>query len=405
MESYTITISNKRIFEYYQTHPHVSIESMNLVLLDLIENISDDMTKLVQDTVLGDILREVKDINYKVLTSLVQTQKESCDEIARHLKTNVATMQSTIKEDMLQLLHAKSTSNVADYFSKFDEKISIMQQPLLALLATQHDNVSSKITSIKDDFVTSKNTNDKLLTEMTDFLSRYRTSSQFKGQCSENMLESVLNRLYPTATVQNTTATKASGDFLLKREAFDDIILENKNYERNVDDAETEKFIRDCVERKTHGIMISQHSGISKKPNGFIEINSGKVLLYLHSVEYSPDKIKMAIDVIDHLAARLHELDPDDDNDYTVSKDVMDRINYQYKAFLKQKEAFATNLKEQHKQSMLYLDQLTIPDLAIYLNERYASVHNIGVECPVCKKTFSDKRSLAGHVKLHKNKV
>ena len=38
--------------------------------------------------------------------------------------------------------------------------------------------------------------------------------------------------------------------------------------------------------------MMSQLSGIASKPNGFIEINEDKILIYLHYVDYSQEKLK-----------------------------------------------------------------------------------------------------------------
>ena len=65
--------------------------------------------------------------------------------------------------------------------------------------------------------------------EAIDFLNKYKSSSQFKGQCSENMVETILNKMYPTAEIINATAFKASGDFIIKRTDGPDIMIENKN--------------------------------------------------------------------------------------------------------------------------------------------------------------------------------
>ena len=125
----------------------------------------------------------------------------------------------------------------------------------------------------------------------------------------------------------------------------------NKNYDANVDIAESEKFIRDCTKQKCNGIMMSQHSGIVSKPNGFIEINDGTVLVYLHHVEYSYDKIKMAIDVIDNLYNKLQLIKNTDDTSYTISKETLERINFQHTEFIKNKETILTTLKENHKKT------------------------------------------------------
>ena len=40
--------------------------------------------------------------------------------------------------------------------------------------------------------------------------------STCKGQYSENMLQSILNKMFPSMEIVNTTGSKASGDFICK---------------------------------------------------------------------------------------------------------------------------------------------------------------------------------------------
>ena len=241
------------------------------------------------------------------------------------------------------------------------------------------------------------------MSDLNEFLTKYKSSSQFKGQCSENMLGNVLNKMYPTAEVLNTTALKASGDFLLKREGKQTILIENKNYEINVNLDEIKKFLRDVNEQKMHGIMMSQYSGIVSKPNGFIEINDGKVIIYLHNVDYSAEKIKMAIDVIDILSERLEEISNVEEMDgYVVKKDVLDKINVQFQIFLNQKEIVLSTVREMNRKLIAQIDDMKIPDLSIFLNEKYASIQNQQFTCEVCNLPFQNKRSLAAHKKCHK---
>jgi len=243
------------------------------------------------------------------------------------------------------------------------------------------------------------------MTELGDFLNKYKSSSQFKGQCSENMVETILNKMYPTAEVINTTAMKASGDFILKRTDKPDIMIENKNYEANINIDETKKFIRDANEVKTHAIMMSQFSGIVSKPNGFIEINDGNVLIYLHNVDYSQDKIKMAIDIIDNLSVKLDEISNLEENTgHSISKECLERINDEYQKFQFQKETLTNTIKDMNKKMLSQVDEFKLPNLSMYLNDKFASIQNQQHICEFCNAPFQTKRSLASHKKMHKTK-
>jgi len=46
MNKYVTTINNKRIYDYYKSNTNVNIESMNLIMLDFMEQLGNDMTKV-----------------------------------------------------------------------------------------------------------------------------------------------------------------------------------------------------------------------------------------------------------------------------------------------------------------------------------------------------------------------
>ena len=447
-----ISFSNKRIVDYYNANPNINIESMNLILLDFMEQLGNDMTKILSNTVFGEILKNVTDIKQQVISlndnfslklqehnkSFLETTKlvigmasnENTDKITQLLNRNtdsfierlnssipksqeetnkklqdsLSIFQRTINDDIKSFLSTNnSVSSLKDFISSLDAKITTMQQPIYTFISSNQEQLNVKLNTLRDDTMSNKSANDKVMSELNDFLSKYKSSSQFKGQCSENMLGNILTKMYPTGDVINTTALKASGDFLLKRSGKQTILLENKNYETNVNLDEIKKFLRDVNEQKTHGIMMSQYSGIVSKPNGFIEINDGKVIIYLHNVDYSQDKIKMAIDVIDILSERLEEISNVEDIDgYVIKKDILDKINDQFQLFINQKELVLTTLRESNKKLLTQIEDMKLPDLSLYLNEKYASIQNQQFVCEVCNLPFQNKRSLAAHKKVHK---
>ena len=452
MSKYGITINNKRIYDYYKANTNVNVESINLILLDFMEQLGNDMTKVLSNSVFGEILGNVKEIKQQVnlfndnigiklqqhnkdfiettklvigasssentdkITQLLNRNTDSFierinfnipktqDETNKKIQDNFVVFQKTINEDIKTYLSQNnSETSFKEFIASLDSKITAMQQPIYTFISSNQEQINTKLNSLRDESVVNKSANDKVMSDLNDFLTKYKTSSQFKGQCSENMLGNVLNKMYPTAEVINTTALKASGDFILKRTDKQTILLENKNYEANVNLDEIKKFLRDVNEQKTHAIMMSQYSGIVSKPNGFIEINDGKVIIYLHNVDYSSDKIKMAIDVIDILSERLEEISNVEEMDgHIIKKDVLDKINDQFQLFLNQKEIVLTTIKEMNKKLTNQIEDMKIPDLSLFLNEKYASIQNQQFTCEFCNLPFQNKRSLAAHKKIHK---
>ena len=447
-EKYSMTIHNKRIHEYYKKNPSIDFETMNLILLDFMDKITHDMSKVLQNTLHGQLLQEVKEIkgqlslfqdtfvgkiseanksfletlklvlsmNSSDVIQLLQKHSESFvdkmnsllpktqEETQRKIQDQLALLQKTIQCDFQQfMIQSKPESNLNEFITSFDSKLSMLQQPIFQLIQSNQEQVSSKLASVKDDLLVNKTTNDRLYSEMSEFLHKYKASSQFKGQYSEHMLETILTEMFPTASIENTTSQTASGDFMIHREDLPDILIENKNYERNVDLDEIKKFIRDVNHKECSGIMMSQLSGIVSKPNFFIEIHNGKVLIYLHKVFFSKEQIKTAIDVIDHLSSRLSTIvSSETENGINIKKDVLDKINDEVQLFVKNKEMLATTIKESSRRMLLQVEELQLPSLTLFLNDKYASVQNQSFVCDVCNHSFPTKKGLAMHKKVHK---
>jgi nitrogen regulatory protein PII-like uncharacterized protein len=166
---------------------------------------------------------------------------------------------------------------------------------------------------------------------------------------------------------------------------------------------EIKKFLRDVNNKDCSGIMMSQLSGIVSKPNFFIEIHNGKVLVYLHKVYFSKEQIKMAIDVIDHLSSRLITIvTNEEEHGVNIRKEVMDKINSEVQTFVKNKELMATTIKETSRKLLTQLEELHLPELTLLLNDKYASIQNQEFVCEFCKRSFDSKRGLGHHKKAHK---
>jgi hypothetical protein len=416
------------------------------------DKISHDMSKVLQNTLQGQLLQEVKDIKgqlslfqesilgkvsetnksfietLKLLLSmnssehsekvvqLLQKHSESFidkitnllpktqEETQRKIHDQIDLLQKTIQCDVQRfMLQSKPETNLTDFLSSFDTKLLVLQQPIFQMIQSNQEQVSTKLSTVKDELLVNKATNERLYSEMSEFLHKYKASSQFKGQYSEHMLETILTDMFPTASVENTTSQTASGDFMLHRDGFQDILIENKNYERNVDLEEIKKFLRDVNNKDCSGIMMSQLSGIVSKPNFFIEIHNGKVLVYLHKVYFSKEQIKMAIDVIDHLSSRLTTIvTNEEEHGVNIRKEVMDKINSEVQTFVKNKELMANTIKETSRKLLSQLEELHLPELTLLLNDKYASIQNQEFVCEFCKRSFDSKRGLGHHKKAHK---
>jgi hypothetical protein len=281
-ENCTLTIQNKRLYNFYNSNKHIDIEAINLVFLDLIEKIHYDMSNTLTQTINSEILSSVKEIKNNVSVStntliikfheinkeyidnmkliIASSSSESMDkllstlekntemfvvkinneipkthdEMTTKIKENLQTFQVSIIEDLKGQLFQVIGNETAlrEYISSIDVKIQGLQQPLYSFISANQDQITSNLNNLKESNILQQLTQNKIMEELGDFLNKYRTNSNYKGKSSEHMLESILNKMYPTAEIVNSSSSlKLAGDFILKREGKSHILIENKNYD------------------------------------------------------------------------------------------------------------------------------------------------------------------------------
>ena len=455
MSEYTLSVSNKRIHDFYQNNPNLNFEAMNLLLLDFMEQMNQDLTKTLQNTIQNEILQSVRtmesnvdslhksienqnnsivlkfhEINKEFLDSMklvidnamnTSTDKlninldKTTDVFVSKLMTIIPQNNETIHKDVqtvikssqdhiCELVKTNNPSKVEEYLKTFDQRIKSAQEPLLQYIKLNHEQIKSQCENLRDSATVSQTTQNRVYTELNEFLNKFKSSSSLKGQYSENMLEGLLNKLYPMAHVVNTSTTKATGDFILRRNGMGNILIENKNYEGNVSNEEVKKFLRDIKEQNCHGLFLSQFSGIVNKPNYFIEIHEGNVLVYIHHVEHDAEKIKTGIEIIDHLSSKIKDFYVNEHHGFTIEKDTLDSINAEFQVFLAHRDSLVMSVRDFQKKMIAQIEELKMPELQIYLCGKYATAQNLQYACHECGEMFAKKNALASHMKKHKGK-
>jgi hypothetical protein len=462
-----IIVKNKRLVSFYSDNPSIDFEAVNLLFLDLIEKLTLDMNSTMTSTINSQILSSVNELkqdnksihsNIKLLSSdlnnsinskfqdskreyieetkniifnnfsqnndfisnlLIQNTSQLVDKTTillndiipksnetqyRQLESSMTLFQKSIEEDTKKLLNAVDKEDSLDkFYNVFETKSNnLLLQPLYSFINATEERINKNVSSINDS--NSISSHEKIFTDLSDFLGKYRNSS-YKGQFGENQLETVLNQLYPTGEILNTTGTSASCDFRVNRQNLPTILFETKNYDRNVTIDEVKKFIRDIDQQKCHGIFLSQHSGITSKQNYQIDIKGSNILVYVHNVDYCPNTIKIAADIIDSLSDKLSEIE-DSNEIISIPQEVLDDINKEYATFIERKSKIIEYSKEFIKKLSTDVDDIKFPSLSKYLSMKCGSILNDEtITCDICHQfKANSNKALAAHKRACKRK-
>ena len=401
--------SLNRITSLVEQNTNHLVERTKNIINDIIPENQDKCTHQIQEniknffTLLHEDTKKIITNNSEITTFLSKYQ----EKINTSEKTS-----SEILGEVKTLLNKNKEDNISHFIQNFDTKYNLLlqgiQTPIVSVINSSEERINTMLTSLNNTTKEQNISQNKVMTDLEEFLNKYRNSS-FKGQLGENHLSSVLTKMFPTAEIVDTSKLTSSCDFQLKRENKDSILIENKDYTVNVDPKEVKKFIGDCEARTSHGIFLSQNTGITSKNNYQIDITNGKILVYVHNCEYMSHKIQIAVDIIDTLSLKLKEFNLEDKKEEMVfTREVMEEINSEYQLLISQKEAIIHYVKEFQKNIIIKLEDIRLPKLENILPSNLTSLNaNKTIhKCEKCNTFATDSsRSLSAHQRWCGKKV
>ena len=443
----SLTCNSAKVWAFYHEHPEIDFEKMNIMFTDIIASIMQTTNPVNNSNITSQIMNGIANIQAQLTNQqteygkllflkLTEFKKDYIDDLKMILSSNIADkIAPLIKEsngsilDKTQLLLSEIVpknnealsrqinDNIRSFCSTITEEISktskIDGEPLsqssldgfIKNIDTKFSNVidstrkmvdSSKDASMSH-FSSISTSQLALQSEVKDFLKRMENSSS-KGKISENIVLNILRGLFPSAEVEYVGSQKESGDIMIHRKDRQRILVENKCYEsRQVTSDQVKKFIHDVDIQNCSGLFLSQEGGIVNKENFEINIHNRNVLLYIHNVNYDPEIIKIAIDIIDSFKAKLDEINLTDD--YPISKDTLEEINKEYQLFVEQKLNQLKMVKEFSQKMIKNIEDLQLPCLEKMLSSRFGYITSGKFICEKCNN-FIGKNLLA--LSVHK---
>jgi hypothetical protein len=453
-----LEVSNQRILKFYQNNPHISFEAVNLLFLDLFEKIIYETNETLSSKMQSQLLTAMHDTTNDIselkenMASLKDSmnsrftdiKKEYIEEVRNIVqdnnKENIETLgplleknnnvlidktntimndilpknakqtnsqlnelfssfHKTLSEDTSALVKSPDNNAIKEFISNFELKTSVMlqniQQPMYSFISASEERINNGINALKDGTTTTNATQQKIIQELGELLNKFR-DHQTVQKITDKQLHTVLTKMYHTGeiSVQSNTAS-----LLLKRIRKPTVLIQSRDTPENVTTDDISTFMQLIDEQNTNGIFISQQSGISGKKNYQIEMHNNNIIVFVHSADYTPSKIEVAIDIIDNLNMRLRQFKTHNEDDCTVPKDVLDAINNEYQLFLSQKIAVVELFKENQKKILCQIDEIRFPSLDKYLSTKYsAPIQKPGLKCDMCKSfNANNLKALAAH--------
>ena len=375
----SVTITNKKICEFFQKYPDINLENLLCSFIDLIEKFAGNYSNVSEERIIESVT--------SIKSVIGDINNSNLDNFKSILKLN----SYENKDDINKILSTITNKN-SELFNKNKDDTT----KLVAELISKNKDLISKDNEIA--FERMKNILPQDLIEgMKEYFIKNKTSA-YKGQQSETKIENLLNNIFQDGEITNMAKTNHAGDFHLRRENKDMIMIENKDYKANVGFDSVEKFRNDCEELNMHGVILSHHSGIATKRDFSVEIINNKVLVYLTNVEYDGNKILTAVSLIDNLSCQLNKICNNNKTDnITIDLSTIDKINEELTVFIKRKDDLYKAISRSTNIVKEAADALKLPELTTFFAGKCNAVPVF--KCEWCNKTFSSRHGLGSHTK------
>jgi hypothetical protein len=457
-----IKLTHPTICDFYARNPHISPETVNLNIIEMLDKTQNVHNSASPSTIvptsqnmyrkqtvemkeLSDNLRDtVSELITKISQEYIFIKTEYVNEFRSVWSQSCCVSRREILlENNRKIVHSieqllYDVRNIKRIHSSIGEKIDVIVKQFHKIIHNNVETILTKPTDISTvipefihnfeinsshmintiqqlltDFTHSKDAQFKKIADMfsvngesaistyckyvyeiKDFLQSISSPQVIQ---STSQIVTLLSRLYNTGYIQ-PDETNPSLSILTRDDKPAICIQQLQIKDRNINTDEISRFIQITKNKNIHGILVSQYTGITSKPNLYIDIINNRVYVYVHSMEYSPEKLQTAIDIVDTISSKLTDFNNSTEQKYTVPKDVLDEINREYQAFIVQKETILTTMKESYKKILSQMEDLRFMSLDKYLSTRYSYFKKQGYMCNLCNVfSVSTLKGLAAH--------
>ena len=148
------------------------------------------------------------------------------DSLLNKLENNLKDVKQSIFQELTK--QENNPDAIKEYLSSLDSRLQTLQTPILSFIGANQEQVMANLNAIKEKGLIENEKQDRVLNVLEEFLNKYKSNVTCKGQYSENMLQSILNKMFPSMEIVNTTGSKASGDFIMKRDSIPFILFDSE---------------------------------------------------------------------------------------------------------------------------------------------------------------------------------
>lgn len=411
-----LTIDNKKVYDFYNLHTSISFEDMSCLMVDILKKVLKKSESPLDTNLVERIFGSINSLDKKV-NNIDNNISEIFESKFMEFKKNYihdlhTILENSTNEKMVdtlkqynESLQDKTKIFFGEFFPKNNEsitnQINTTFNTVNTLINSSETRLQTTISNLESklaDISSINNTQNVISENINTLITKFHGSST-KGFFSEVSIVDGLTRIYPYGNVEHVgNKITGSGDILLTRKDKPKILIENKEYTGVVGPAEINKFIDNALLQQLDGIMMSQQCQIQNKDDFEININGDLVFVFVCNMNYSMDKLRTAISIIDHLKEQRAFLYKDTTL-ITLTNEEIDSINEEYTMLVNQKKYTLKMVRDSYNQLIKQIETIKIPALEKILLFKYGVKLTEQENCKWCDFPCKNAAGVSAHLK------
>ena len=120
--SHSLTINNKRIFDFYDEHKNLNFENMNLILVEILENLLKNTNPTLDMNVAASLLESVKGLQGKI-NNIEDVMNKNLNDISNVFTLKFIDFKKEYMTDLQLILSNNANEKVAPLIKEYNESL------------------------------------------------------------------------------------------------------------------------------------------------------------------------------------------------------------------------------------------------------------------------------------------
>lgn len=450
------SLKNTRAIQFYENHPELDFDAVNLIFVDLLEKLLSNMSNTLNDNLSVDMLKEIS-ANVSQHSLLLKTIDERTRDNLSSIKSNIDSSVSNQKDSIIasmrevvnnkenndaQFIHKIISENHELLSERINKNLENLPKELQTSIVSKNDiseELAKTHTSISEEiakFCSSQNSPASLTENISSLIeSKYnelnaslstRVESVLSSATTTNnsTLSDILERLKPMLSVEEYFRTNNNSNIKGKRgenklEPLLSQILPEANIINSSGSAESGDFI---IERPNKpNVLIDTkdyNTSVPKKEVDkiirdierrkccgiLLSQNSGIALKYDFEINVHNNFIVVFLHNVKYNEERIYLAIQIIDMLYpivqqnanmeheSISSEQLNAINKEFQEIISQKRKVIEQIEQHNKEIIKSISKLDMPTLSSLLTAKFSQSEKLTYVCDICND-YSGKNS------------